>query len=279
MCSLRLSNLTGRAGLSSPFGFRSIRTRQIAILSVFTALYTVFRYIRTFPMYGLPGYSFRASDFLVPIYGVLLGPWLSIPCIVVGTVINYAIFPPTFFGLDFLPGLVAAIVASLLARGRHWAAVVLYTGLLASFLALPLSTFWITLPGGIAVPYAWLHMVALIFLVSPLAPRGRQWLEQSSSSALLIGMIVIVFSATMAQHLTGGILQELIRFPISGINTPKAASIYWSGIFVLYPIERIVITAVVSSLSAPLVRTLRSSRYLQALSELAGFSSRATAGS
>src|ERR1700746_753199 len=86
-------------------------SRRLAMVGVFSALYAVFRYIPTFPMYGLSGTSFRAGDFLAPMLGILLGPYLAVPCIVIGTVVNYAAAPPTFLGLDFLPACSAAVVA------------------------------------------------------------------------------------------------------------------------------------------------------------------------
>src|SRR5215472_3585878 len=123
-------------------------TRQLASVATFTAIYAVFRYIPTFPMYGLPGTSFRAGDFLAPMLGILLGPLLAVPCIVFGTIINYAVAPPIFLGLDFLPACSAAIVAGLITSDRTKYAIVYYVALLGTFLALPLSTFWISVPGG-----------------------------------------------------------------------------------------------------------------------------------
>ena len=248
---------------------RSI-SRQLATIGLFSAVYAVFRYLPTFPMYGLSGTSFRAGDFLAPLLGMILGPWLAIPCIFIGTTINYAITPPIFLGLDFLPATVAALVAGLISTGRAKYAIGVYAGLLALFLVLPLSTFWITIPGGYQVPFAWLHIVAFIALISPLGLKAYGWSKAPAGSTFVLGVLITVLSATMAQHLTGGILTELIRFPIftSPITTPTAAAFYWKFIFGVYPIERIIITAITTFFGVAALRAIKSSGMEQILSQL-----------
>jgi hypothetical protein len=235
-------------------------TQQLMLLSLFTAIYAVFRYFPTFPMYGLSGTNFRAGDFVAPAIAILLGPWLAVPCIVFGTVIDYAFAPPIFAGLDFLPATVGAIVAGLISRGRvSWAAA-LYAILLSSFLALPLSTFWIRTVWGYSVPFAWLHIVALLLLISPLGFKTPKWISSSKGVTLALGVGVTILSATMAQHVTGGILEELILFPVINITTFAKASFFWSFIFYLYPIERLVITVIATVFVVALLQALRASK-------------------
>jgi len=243
--------------------------RRFAILGLFSALYAVFRYIPTFPMYGLPGTSFRAGDFLAPILGILLGPWLAVPCIVIGTILNYAFAPPIFLGLDFLPACVSATVAGLITSGRTKYAIALYALLLGFFLALPLSTFWIQV-AGVKVPYAWLHIVALIALISPIGLRSYKWTRTSVGATLAMGVLVTVFSATMAQHLTGGILEELVLFPTFKITTASKASLFWSFIFYLYPIERLVITVVTTTFGIFIIQAIRTAHLDEVLAGIRG---------
>ncbi len=256
--AIPISRLIGISGTITFAGPGRTTARKLSLVAVFAALYAALRYIPTFPMYGLSGTSFRASDFLAPILGMLLGPWLSIPCIVTGTFINYALAPPVFLGLDFLPGCTAAIIAGLMSTGRRKHAIALYAALLGIFLVLPLSTFWIRVPGGYQVPYTWLHMSALVILVSSLGLKRYKWTVMSTGRALVIGALLTVLSATLAQHLTGGILYELILFPVSHITSPSKASLFWSFIFYLYPIERTIITVVSTLLAVSLFRAIRS---------------------
>lgn len=255
---------------------RSI-SRQLATIGLFSAIYAVFRYIPTFPMYGLSGTSFRAGDFLAPLLGMLLGPWLAIPCIIIGTTINYALTPPIFLGLDFLPATVSALVAGLITTGRTKYAIGVYAGLLAVFLVLPLSTFWITIPGGYKVPFTWLHILAFIGLVSPLGLKAHKWSKVSAGSTFVLSVLITILSATMAQHLTGGILEELILFPTFKITTPARAALFWSFIFDIYPIERIIITAVTTFFGIAALRAVKTSGMEQILSQLRKPSGHATA--
>src|SRR2546425_2015823 len=114
-------------------------TQQLMLVSLFTAIYAVFRYFPTFPMIGLSGTSFRAGDFVAPVIAILLGPWLAIPCIIFGTIIDFAFAQPVFLGLDFLPATVGALIAGLISRGRVGWAAAFYALFLSLFLVLPLS--------------------------------------------------------------------------------------------------------------------------------------------
>ena len=232
-------------------------TKRVALMAAFTAVYAGLRYVPTFPMYGLSGSAFRASDFFAPILGMLLGPWLAIPCIIIGTVINYAWAPPIFLGLDFLPACVAAIIAGLMTSGRRRYSILLYAVILGSFLVLPLSTFWITLPGGYQVPYAWLHILVLGLLVLSLGPKSFKWTAFSTGGIPLRAVLLTILSATLAQHLIGGMLYQLILFPIHHITTPAKASLFWSFIFYLYPTERIFITIVSGLVAFSLFKAIK----------------------
>lgn len=230
------------------------------LLSLFTAIYAVFRYFPTFPMIGLSGTSFRAGDFVAPVIAILLGPWLAVPCIIFGTFIDFAFAQPVFLGLDFLPATVGALIAGLISRGRVGWAAAFYALLLSLFLVLPLSTFWIRTVWGFSMPFTWLHIVALLVLVSPLGFKAPEWIKSSRGAALVLGVGVTILTATMAQHVTGGILYELILFPVIHVTTLSRATFFWSFIFYLYPIERLVITIIATTFVVAFIQAVRSSK-------------------
>src|SRR5437667_12849986 len=88
-------------------------TQQLMLVSLFTAIYAVFRYFPTFPMIGLSGTSFRAGDFVAPVIAILLGPWLAVPCIFFGSVIYYLFGATAFQGADLHPADVRVVGAGL----------------------------------------------------------------------------------------------------------------------------------------------------------------------
>src|SRR5437667_10614717 len=64
----------------------------------------------------------------------------------------------------------------------------------------------------------------------------------------------------MAQHVTGGILYETILFPVIHVTTLSRATFFWSFIFYLYPIERLVITVIATTFVVAVIQAVRSSK-------------------
>lgn len=145
---------------------RTTKTRQITLAAVFAIVYFILRSVPTFSMIELSG-QFTAGDFLLTTIALVAGVWSGTIAVLVGTIIAYPVRPPIFFGLDFLPGVVNVFVAALLISGRRRIAQAVYVLILAAFLVSPYSVFY----GYDHVPYVWLHLIALIVLLSPAASR------------------------------------------------------------------------------------------------------------
>ena len=123
-----------------------ITTKQIAIIAIFAALYTVLRMLQTIPMIGVEGGKFSLSDVIAPIYGILLGPYVGGASVVLGSFLAIAMGRPvTFLFLDFLPALVNTVALGFLMRGKWWPVVALNSVLLVTFILNPLTTIFITI--------------------------------------------------------------------------------------------------------------------------------------
>ena len=143
------------------------RTKTIALIAIFAALFAVLRRMDAIPMIGVPGARFSLSDILPAIYGVILGPFTGGISVIIGTFLGIAMGKPVIFlFLDFLPAFVNTVAIGLLVRRKWWPAVLLYVALLVAFLVNPLTSLFIDV-GGIAIPFVWLHIVALVVLLSP----------------------------------------------------------------------------------------------------------------
>lgn len=235
--------------------FPKPKSHQIALTAVFAAVYFVLRSIPTFQMVGVSGH-FTAGDFIITTIAMIGGLWSGTLSIIVGTILAYAINPPIFFGLDFLPALVnASIVGLILSNHRHVARGA-YVLVLAIFLASPYSLFI----GYSYIPFAWLHMVALIILLSPLISKIPSWLARDSLRQL-VAVALLAFVGTMAQHLTGGLLYELTVGIIGGIN-PLSFRQFWRIVFWIYPIERALIVALSTVIAIALFGSIRRSGLL-----------------
>ena len=230
----------------------SARTKVIASIAIFSALYTVLRMIQIVPMIGVPAGRFSLSDILAPLCGIILGPYVGGFSVILGTFIAMALGRPVLFlGLDFLPALVNTVAIGLLFKRKWWPIVVLNVALLLAFLLNPWTTLFISI-GGISFPFAWLHIVAFVVLLSPLGLKAVQWVESLKPTRLTAGMAILAFVGTMMQHLMGNILYDFIYLP-----TP----VYWAGIFFVYPIERSILIILSVVIGIPLIRVLKKSYF------------------
>ncbi|MGA8905808.1 MAG: hypothetical protein WB661_12465 [Candidatus Bathyarchaeia archaeon] len=233
-----------------PLSHSRPRTRQITLAASFAAVYFVLRSVPTFQMVGISS-RFTAGDFLLTSIALLCGLWSGTLSVFIGTVLAYGVRPPVFFGLDFLPALVNVTVAALLLSGRYRIAQGIYGTVFLAFILSPYSLLF----GFGYVPYTWLHIVALILLLSPIAPKTPRWVN-SSGLQQIVAIGFLAFVGTMGQHLAGGLLYELAAGFVGGVS-PSNFMEFWRIIFWLYPIERLLIVAFSMFIALAMKRSLR----------------------
>ncbi len=177
-------------------------------------------------MIGAQGASFSVSDVIAPIYGILLGPYVGGAAVIIGTFLGMAMGKPVIFlGLDFLPALVNVVALGFLVKRKWWPVVGLYVALLACFLLNPLTTIFINI-GEIAIPFAWLHIAALIMLVTPLGYKAGKWVgdipeekwttDVAGVFTSLISGVIGVFVGVFLLLITY-LLPDLFALPLVGI--------------------------------------------------------------
>jgi uncharacterized membrane protein len=236
-----------------------ITTRQITLIAIFAALYTVLRMMQTIPMIGVEGGKFSLSDVIAPLYGIILGPYVGGLSAILGTFLAIALGRPVaFMFLDFLPALVNAVALGFLVRRKWWPVVVLNAALLIAFLLNPFTSLFITI-GGISFPFAWLHIGAFVVLLSPLGLKAGQWIETLKPVKLTAGLAILAFVGTMMQHLMGNILTEVVFGQITGTMSTNAFNGLWTTVFFVYPWERLVLVILAVVVGVPLVRVLKKS--------------------
>ncbi len=243
------------------------KTKFIAIISIFTALYAVLRIIPTVPMVGGSGAAFSLSDIIAPIYGLILGPYIGGLSVILGSFLAMFGKTPVFLGLDFLPATVAAVSVGLLMK-RKWIPIIgLNIALLVAFLLHPNTSIFVNIPLGdttIPLPFAWVHIVALLLLISPLGRKAVEWVKAISAAKVAIGVAILFFIGTMMQHLMGNLLFETI-FPAIGyipVTAFTTQPTIWSGIFFLYPLERAALVFFGTIVGTPLIRILKKNFFL-----------------
>ncbi len=183
-------------------------TKAIAAIAIFSALYAALRIIPTVPMIGT-GATFHLSDILAPLFGILLGPYVGGVSIIIGTfaAIGWELQYHFLDWISFQHSL-WQYPLGFLVRGK-WLPVVVLNALLLVFYAVnPLTSNFIVTPWG-TIPYLWMHIAAFIVLISPLGHRAGQWVK-SETTLITAGFVILAFIGTMMQHLTGGILYEIV---------------------------------------------------------------------
>ena len=242
-----------------------ITTKQLALTAIFAAIYAVFRAIPTVPMVGVPGASFSLSDILAPLFGIILGPYVGGASVLIGTFTAMSVKPPVFLGLDFLPGFVNAVSLGFLVRKKWLPVIALNIGLLLAFVLNPLTLTLVNIPLGslsFIFPFMWLHIVALIVLISPLGMKAVEWVQAMKSSKAIAGFAILAFIGTMIQHLMGNILYENIFVYVSNFMTPAALTLRWEVVFFLYPWERLILIVLAVIVGVPLIRALQKTPFM-----------------
>jgi hypothetical protein len=240
---------------------RSQRTKQIALLTIFTALYIVLRFIPYSILIGGGG-TLNFSDFLAPIIGIVLGPYLGGLSVVIGNFSSIGMGKPMFFnGLDFVPDLMAVLATGFLMQQRRsrWAIVVaINAALLALFLVNPLTSVFV-----FSVPYAWLHIIAFAVLLSPISWFAAKWVSNLHFGKVAAGIAVLTFIGVMMQSLAGNILYEVLLGQVFHVFTPADFAVTWQAVFFVYPVERVflIISAVI--IGTPIIVAISKNRLIK----------------
>src|SRR6266699_1044622 len=228
-------------------------TRRLTLTATLAAVYVIFRAIPISQLIGISG-TITAAGMIAPVIGILLEPAYGSVAVFTGTIVA-SLFPWNpikFAGLDFLPGALNVTLVSLAARGRRTEATLMFLIMIALFIINPYTSIFV----GNAllsppIPYLWMHLAALVVLVSPLTKNLSTKLTSHHYASLVSPLAVLAFIGTMIEHLTGGILYATVF--------GKAALKFWPAIFLIYPIERTILVIGATLIGASLLSLLRPS--------------------
>jgi biotin transporter BioY len=227
-----------------------LKIRELAKVGTFAAIYTIARVIPLFPLVGAQT-SFPASDILVPLYGVLLGPYVGFVSILLGTLISFALGKPVIFlGLDFLPASLAAYSIGQLIKGRK--------EYMLSTLAIPIALYGINPKASVLIPtplgpipYHYIHLTVFLLLLSPITRYLN--LRKTSKKKLFLLVFVLSFFGTMTQHAIGSTLFLYVFGDMLQKIPPQVWPTIWQAAFYLYPIERVTMSLLAALLTTPIL--------------------------
>jgi hypothetical protein len=226
-------------------------SRRIAAAAIFAALYAILRLIPISPLIGVKS-TLTLGEIFSPLTGIILGPFAGGISILIGTYLTVLFGRPLVFsGLDFIPGVIAAITAGLaINRGIRWS-VYLSLILFAIFTLDPLSPKLIYI-GQLAIPFLWMHILSVVTILTITSLKRRT--NGFAIDQILIA--AIIFISTMNAHVAGGIMFQNVLVRMTGSISPSALPDLWNIIFLVYPIERLFFIIVGSALAIPVLKTI-----------------------
>lgn len=229
-----------------------------ALVAILAALHIVLSVIPIFPFVTPFGAgSIAAAAITVPLFGILLGPILGPIAALIGGIIGSFLNPGAsalFLGFGFLPGVVGALVAGLLAQKRlypfsAYLATVIYAVLVLGFLFFPPNKPFISF-----LIFLWFHLIILCALaVTVLLPPIRKRVLESEIP--WVRVFFIALCGTMSDQMTGSFFFQAVSAPI--IFGGYLPAEIWLIIAVLYPIERIIITIAATIIGVVVIRALK----------------------
>lgn len=236
------------------------KKRLVPITATFAAIYGTLRLVPFSVWIGGSGRVFTATEFVAPLLGIMLGPYAGSVAGVIGTLLGIIFTGRTnFFGLDFLPVMVNALVLGFLVRKKWLLSVLLYSALLVLFFVHPSTLHFTSVPlpnGTVELPFVWLHISVWLILLSPLSRKSAEWISGGSTSKATSAACVIALIGTTAQHLTGTLLFASMAEPLMGI-TPETLQVRWIAVFYVYPVERLIVVFAAAVVTVAVIKALK----------------------
>ena len=224
-----------------------MRTRDLAAVAIFAALYAVGSFIPGFPVLGLPGSSIDPVRAIEIVYGLLLGPIYGPAAALLGAVVGKTL---TGGGSNlFFTPLAAASTFAAACLGRRQVWKVPGWVLSAATMIVLIVAWYLTDVGQAAPLYPSLHLIGLILI---LVFRGRiaDLIHSKDAKKISIGVAITAFPSTLVGHLLGGIIFIILLHP--------APALFMSTLPIAV-MERIFLTLLATVIGAPLIIIVRRS--------------------
>jgi len=256
-----------------------LTTKQVALMSVFSALIVLVTRLPGIPVIGAPGAKVQLSAVLYPLIGILLGGRIGAVAVLIGNFVSWLIPPSTLLGFLMIPpGPISALVAGSLSSRKK-----VFNWRLASFVLLILNGLWYVTPLGMeALLYPVLHWLAFMLAIS-FGRRIQSFLISSSKAHVMAGMAMCSFAGLMTDSMAGNLIficavgwvvpladvlgavaglgMFWLRLGIPKMPFTGLAALFM-GALMITGVERVVMTVVSTLLGSAVLRLLGNDRLL-----------------
>ena len=238
--------MTNKPKLLPEKSFRKLHlsTVDVALISVFAALYVVLGMLPLFYIFGAYGNFITAALVLAPIAGIVLGPVGGTMSVIIGGIAGMAITGNMPMGIfSFLPGAFNALCIGLVFRGKWYASAAILAVFIVAFIALPsIQT---------AKYFIWFDAVALLVLLSPASTMAKKYVKNKDPQKIVLGVGILTFIGVSVDHVVGSLIFQIL--------TPLPPSV-WEGLAFVYPIERLLVIIVATIIGAGIIKAMSASR-------------------
>jgi biotin transporter BioY len=196
--------------------------KNIALVSVFAPLYTIFTFWSLFPVIGAPGKFITMAVIMAPLIGIMLGPYLGILSTAVGGIVALSVgqIGGPFGPLSFVPHAAATFCSGMLYNGKRATCAITY-----AILLVVLAFYPVVGPVWLYPYFIWMQIVGLVILISPLQSKAvKQIFEHTRLTELAFGVGIVSLTATLFGNIVGDIMFEAIYWPniISSVDAWKS---------------------------------------------------------
>lgn len=231
---------------------------RIALSGVFATFHLILSIIPAFP--GIGGGAMSLGMISGPLVGFLLGPIYGTMSVLIGSVLGIWLNPtvPLLGPFTVIPPTIGAFVAASI-RGKQPMSVILV--MLVSF-----SIFLIGPISGIAFPFLWLHILAIILVLIFLIPKISDLFEVRENTPSNLGMLfvaiwILSFISVMADHLIGSSIGAFYFWLVFQMSVTDLEFIFMTAVILVYPIERLVMCTLLSIVLFGVDRSLASTEF------------------
>ena len=228
-------------------GFSRSSAYPWALTGIFGAFHLILTFI-PFSILGMGGGFLTWGMISAALVGFLLGPFYGTIAVLMGSFIGTGIFNPG--------GILGPIIPVLAPAAGAFAAGALRTGRVRELFIVFLIATVGYLIGPIGIPaftFIWLHLITLVIITILLIPKLMNSLKdaitfEKGRNLKLMPVAILLFSfiALMTDHMIGTTAGVFYFHYVLAWDVPTLVGI-WLSITFVYPVERLLATAVLTS--------------------------------
>jgi len=246
-----------------------MKTRTIALVAVFAALYFVLSLLPGIPCVGVPQIKIQLEASFTSIFGAILGPYAGGLAALIGTLIAYTWGGGGPYGLPFIfcPA-INAITVGLIFKKKFAAAAAVMAALIMSFwftpIVQPVSEHWVV---GLAATFDKIIALALIAPTAWMMKRSGALSQEGSrvkASALTFTQLLIAaFVGNEADNALGNAVFALpiVFNGMFGFTLEATRGLFLVSPFV-YPAIRLIQALLAAVVGLPLMKALEAGGWL-----------------